>query len=125
MIAAIPVSVGEVIDKITILEIKAQRIADPAKHANVIAELAALNAVATGLDLSPDVAAMKNELWHVNCKLWDVEDKLREAESASDFGPKFVQLARSVYFLNDNRAAIKRRISVATGSVIVEEKSYG
>jgi len=120
-----PVSWGELIDKITILEIKAARIADPAKLANVRRELQALTAVRDGqaVDLAP-VAPLAAELRQVNTALWDIEDKIRECEALGDFSAAFVALARSVYQTNDRRAELKRRINTLLGSELVEEKSY-
>ena len=121
----IPVSAGELIDKITILRVKADRIGDPAKEANVRKELALLETVCVqtiggveGLD------PLTTELLAVNAALWDIEDGKRDCERRQDFGPTFIALARSVYIENDRRAAIKRRINDLTGSDIVEEKSY-
>ncbi len=121
----VPVSVGELIDKITILEIKSQRISDPGKLANVRMELSQLVAtwddspLAT-IDIGDDRAALKR----INETLWDIEDDIRRLESAGEFNERFVELARAVYLTNDERAAAKRRINEATGSVLVEEKSY-
>ena len=121
----VPISVGELFDKISILELKAAAIADPAKRANVLRELAALDAV-RGEQVAPlpELAAVYAELQAVNRLLWDIEDRIREHERDEAFGDEFVQLARSVYRENDRRAALKRRINEITGSDIVEEKSY-
>jgi hypothetical protein len=120
-----PVSWGELIDKITILEIKAQRIADPAKRANVARERAALVAARdAGGALPPTIAPLAAELRAVNETLWEIEDAIRDREAAGDFSAKFVDLARRVYKTNDRRAALKRRINEALGSELVEEKSY-
>jgi hypothetical protein len=116
----VPVSVGEVLDKISILEIKSERITDPAKLANVLRELDHLTLAAQGYR-APELEV---ELKHINQRLWGVEDELRLMEKHQDFGPEFVKLARSVYVLNDQRATIKRRINLAVGSELVEEKSY-
>ena len=120
-----PLSVGELIDKITILEIKAQRIKDPEKLRNITKELNVLVGVrdAAGLD-TPRMAAFSAELKTVNETLWDIEDGLRELEARQDFGRRFIELARNVYLNNDARARIKRQINQASGSAIVEEKSY-
>src|SRR5207248_8797583 len=121
-----PVSAGELIDKITILEIKLERIADAAKRANVRRELDLLrSARADSLPSSPELAALMTELRAVNERLWDIENAVRACEAAGDFGGGFVALARSVYSANDERAALKRRINEMLGSAIVEEKSYG
>jgi len=116
----VPVSVGEVLDKISILEIKSERITDADKLANVRRELDCLLQVAADHRV-PD---LEPSLKEVNEQLWDVEDALRVLESEQDFGDDFIELARSVYVLNDQRAAIKKQINVAVGSALVEEKSY-
>jgi hypothetical protein len=120
-----PISVGELFDKITILEIKAQQIADETKRMNVMKELGALGAIADA-SLKLDTAALKivGELRRVNSLLWDVEDGIRECERNSDFGGRFVELARSVYRHNDQRALLKKQLNELTGSELVEEKSY-
>ena len=121
----VEVSVGEVIDKITILEIKTQRIADPAKLANVRAELDSLNdTLAVVLTPSADLARLQAELFEINAALWDIEDEIRECEMRGDFGPTFVELARAVYVTNDKRAAVKKQINIALVSRLIEEKSY-
>ena len=120
-----PISAGELVDKITILRNKAQRIGDPAKEANVRKELAMLEAIADeALPKTPEIDRLTAELAEVNVALWDIEDGKRDCERRGDFGDRFVQLARSVYVENDRRAAIKRAINEAAGSDIVEEKSY-
>lgn len=118
-----PVSAGELLDKITILEIKAERISDPAKLANVRRELEALAALRDqhGLDALVTLTA---DLKVVNETLWQVEDEIRELEAASRFDARFIELARAVYITNDRRAALKKEINLAVGSAIVEEKSY-
>ena len=121
----VPVAPGELIDKITILEIKAERIAEPGKRANVTAELALLAALReSALPADATVTALTDELRAVNAALWDIEDDIRLHEARGDFGESFVALARAVYRTNDRRAALKRRISEHLGSTIVEEKSY-
>ncbi|TDT44335.1 hypothetical protein DES49_0437 [Halospina denitrificans] len=121
----IPASFGEVLDKITILEIKSERMHDPAKLANVRLELDELNGIwARTLEHPASVNQERQELKAVNEKLWDIEDAIREQESAGDFGERFVELARQVYFTNDERAAIKKKVNLALGSRFVEEKSY-
>ena len=121
-----PISAGELVDKITILRVKAQRIGDPAKAANVRKELALLEAIAEGaLPRTPEIDRLTAELAEVNAALWDIEDGKRDCERRGAFGEAFVALARSVYVENDRRAAIKRAINEAAGSEIVEEKSYG
>ena len=116
---------GELIDKITILEIKKERIGDAAKLANVRTELDVLNRTRDGgLSPSGELEKLTAELRAVNETLWEVEDQIRECERAKDFGGRFVELARSVYRNNDRRAALKRRINELLGSRLVEEKSY-
>jgi hypothetical protein len=124
MLVHIPVSAGELIDKITILRIKAERIA-AAKRPNVARELSLLEkAMNEALPVSPELAALTARLAEVNAKLWDIEEGKRACERRGDFGADFVALARAVYTENDRRAAIKRRINDLTGSEIVEEKSH-
>jgi len=121
----VPVSAGELVDKIAILRIKAARIADPAKLANVRHELAALEAVAaTSVPPSDALAALEAELRAVNESLWEVEDDIRAHDARGDFGAGFVRLARAVHVTNDRRAALKRAVNDLTGSALVEEKSY-
>lgn len=121
----VPIAPGELIDKITILEIKSARIDDAAKLANVEVELRELSAVREASVPPEDrVTALTAALKTVNETLWEVEDDLREHERNGDFGPRFVELARAVYKTNDRRAALKREINVLLGSAIVEEKSY-
>lgn len=121
----IPVSAGELIDKITILRLKAERIGDPVREANVRRELALLETVRAGFLGSLDgLAPLMAELQAVNAALWDVEEGKRDCERRQDFGPAFVALARSVYLENDRRAALKRRIDDLAGSDLVEEKSH-
>lgn len=120
-----PISAGELVDKITILRVKAERIGDPAKEANVRKELALLEAIADQhLPKSGDIDRLTAQLAEVNAALWDIEDGKRDCERRGDFSDRFVQLARSVYIENDRRAAIKRAINEAAGSEIIEEKSY-
>ena len=118
-----PISAGELIDKITILRVKASRIAQD-KRANVRHELQLLEALAARELAAFDLAALTEELTAINSGLWDIEDGKRDCERRGDFGPAFVALARAVYIENDRRAAVKRRINDAAGSEIVEEKSY-
>jgi hypothetical protein len=120
-----PVSYGELIDKITILEIKSRRISDPAKLANVRSELDLLNATwANHAASHTDIADERTRLHAVNELLWDIEDKIRLKERAQAFDQEFIELARAVYFRNDERAAVKREINLKLGSQLVEEKSY-
>ena len=121
----VEIAPGELIDKITILEIKSERIADPGKLANVRHELAILEACRDrAIPPVPELAALARELKAVNQKLWAIEDDIRECEAREDFGADFVALARAVYRNNDHRAAVKRHINRLLGSAIVEEKSY-
>ncbi len=120
-----PVSYGELIDKITILEIKSRRIADEAKLANVRNELDLLNATWGNSTASQtDIADERARLLTVNQLLWDIEDRIRLKERAQAFDQEFIELARAVYFRNDERAAFKREINLKLGSELVEEKSY-
>ena len=122
---AVPVSPGELIDKITILEIKAVRITDQDKLANVRRELEELRRAWAESDYGQaDVAADRAALYAVNERLWRIEDDIRAKESAQAFDREFIELARAVYFENDERAAIKRRINTRLGSALIEEKSY-
>ena len=121
----VPVSPGEVIDKLTILRIKARRIVDAGKLEHVRRELELLErtwreSAYAGRDIGADEAALQA----VNERLWDIEDRIRDKERSRSFDAAFVELARAVYVENDQRAAIKRRINLALGSLIVEEKSY-
>ena len=121
----IPGSPGELIDKITILEIKFEKILDVSKRMNVGRELEALSiSLEQNIIISTELAALKLNLKKVNEVLWDIEDDIRSCERKSDFGPIFVKLARSVYLQNDRRAALKKEINVLLGSDIIEEKSY-
>jgi hypothetical protein len=121
----VPVSFGELLDKIAILEIKSERMSDPAKLANVRNELKALNETWAGHPASrTDISSLRIELKAVNERLWVIEDDIRLKEKAQAFDAEFVRLARSVYFENDERARIKREINLALGSAYVEEKSY-
>ncbi len=120
----IPVSWGELIDKVTILEIKQARIAAPAARANVANELQQLMAIAAPVLARPGVAPLADALRAVNLTLWDIEDAIRGEEAAQRFDAEFIRLARAVYIENDERAAIKRQINDRLGSELVEEKSY-
>ena len=121
----VEISPGELIDKITILEIKSEKIAEPEKLLNVRYELDLLSGIReAAFAPSPELARLTSELKEVNQALWQIEDEIRDCERAKDFGPGFVALARSVYLKNDRRAALKREVSALLGSAIVEEKSY-
>jgi hypothetical protein len=121
----VPISPGELLDKLTILRIKAARMTDPAKLANVQIELELLerswrDSSHGAVDLDDDIAALQA----VNERLWEIEDAIRDKERQQAFDARFIELARAVYFENDQRAAIKRRINTRLGSRLVEEKSY-
>jgi hypothetical protein len=121
----IEVASGELIDKLTILEIKRERIRDPAKQANVEVEFAALqSAYEAAIPALDAVRALRAQLRDVNTRLWEIEDEIRDCERLQDFGPKFVALARAVYRTNDRRSEIKREINLLLGSSLIEEKSY-
>ncbi|WP_439515111.1 DUF6165 family protein [Oceanibaculum nanhaiense] len=129
MTIQVPVSWGEMIDKIAILEIKSERISDAAKLVNVRTELAALAGVRdanlpSDQKVLADLATLTADIKKVNEALWEIEDDIRDCERDKDFGPRFVELARSVYKTNDRRAALKRDINTLLGSELVEEKSY-
>jgi len=120
-----PISVGELLDKVTILEIKQEKISDPEKLKNVQHELSLLETICEQEALlSPDVLKKKQALKTVNLRLWAIEDDIRIKEKKSEFDDEFIQLARSVYFENDDRADIKKQINLMTGSALIEEKSY-
>jgi len=121
----VPISPGELLDKITILRIKSQRMTDPRKLANVRLELEALEETwKSSAYADIDVGTDLNALLAVNGRLWTIEDDIRDKERAKTFDEEFVRLARAVYIENDERAAIKRRLNVKLGSSLVEEKSY-
>lgn len=119
-----PVSWGEVLDKITILQIKHERITSEYARANVAKELALLLEVASDGMYSPSVSLHLTRLKIVNEELWEIEAAIRDCEAVGDFGVRFIRLARSIYRRNDQRATIKRKINALLGSVLVEEKSY-
>ena len=120
----VPISVGELIDKIVILEIKSERIKNANQLANIANELGALRAVRLGDVDRARLDALSAELKRVNAKLWEVEDSIRECDARGDFGDDFIELARAVYRFNDERARLKKAINVESGSRLVEEKSY-
>ena len=122
---AVEIAPGELIDKITILEIKAERMTDAAKLHNVRFELEEMRLYHhRSLPQSAELAALTAQLRAINEELWEIEDDIRQCERSQDFGPHFVDLARSVYRINDRRAAVKRSINVLLGSRLIEEKSY-
>ena len=119
------ISVGEFLDKITILQIKSERIKDFAKLRNIDQELAILNQIRVeALDSRPELSELEAELKKVNEIIWVLEDEVRDHEHRKDFGSNFVSLARSIYQANDRRALLKRQINEIVGSNIIEEKSY-
>ena len=120
-----PTSPGELIDKLTILRIKSEQISDEAKLANIRQEQDVLAKVAQeAIPDSSELRSLWDELYAINCKLWVIEDDIRACEANKDFGPTFIELARAVYFTNDLRAVVKKKINLLLGSDLVEEKSY-
>ncbi len=120
-----PVSIGELIDKITILEIKAERIDDATKLANVRTELdGLLPLLQQQLDAQPALAALKTQLKAINERMWEIQDQLRDKEAAQVFDDAFIQLARGVYGTNGERVKVKNEINRVAGSQLVEEKQY-
>jgi hypothetical protein len=120
----VPVSWGELLDKISILEIKAERIVSPSASANVRMELSLLSVIADRLSGEQRLAAWKRALKDVNEALWVIEDRIREKEAEQRFDEEFIDLARAVYRTNDRRAHIKREINLSLGSQLIEEKQY-
>jgi len=118
----VPISVGELIDKITILEIKSERIKNAGQLENIGRELAALRAVP--LRDVAELVSLGAQLKQVNAKLWDIEDAIRDCDARGDFGIAFIEHARAIYRLNDERSRIKKAINFASGSRLIEEKSY-
>jgi hypothetical protein len=118
----IEVSNGEIIDKLTIIRIKLERITDGAKLANLRKEHVELEQASSSIIDS--IYPLYTELYKVNCELWDIEDRIRDFERRKDFGPDFISTARAVYFKNDRRSEIKREINIRTSSGLIEEKSY-
>jgi len=122
---SIEIAPGELVDKITILEIKLERITDDGKLANVRLEWETLIKARDGaIEATPELDRLSADLKAANEALWDIEDEIRDCERNKDFGDAFVQLARSVYISNDKRAALKREINELLGSSLIEEKSY-
>jgi hypothetical protein len=118
----IEVSNGEILDKLSIIQIKLERIKDESKLLNLRKEYAVLKEAADAIISLSD--PLYKALYEVNCELWDIEDHIRDLERGKDFGDDFVQTARSVYFKNDKRSEIKREINIKTSSGLIEEKSY-
>ena len=121
----VPVSPGEVLDKITILEIKSERMNDPEKVANVRVELALLQETWSQAVAEDDVIRdLHAQLKEINEGLWEIEDDIRDKERVKEFDERFIELARSVYFTNDRRSEVKKQLNLHLGSQIIEEKSY-
>ena len=121
----VPVSPGEVLDKITILEIKSERMTDPQKVANVRIELDLLQKTwAAAITEDDTIRDLHAQLKEINEALWEIEDDIRDKERAREFDERFIELARSVYFTNDRRSEVKKKLNLHLGSQIVEEKSY-
>mgnify|MGYP001827212932 CR=1 FL=1 len=121
----VPVSPGEVLDKISILEIKSERMSDPEKVANVRVELALLQETWSQAVAEDDVIReLHAQLKEINEELWEIEDDIRDKERVKEFDARFIELARSVYFTNDRRSEVKKKLNLHLGSQIIEEKSY-
>ena len=120
----VEISNGELLDKFSILEIKMGNITDPSKLTNIENEYRELTSDCTDLLRDSTISSLYAELKSINQKLWVVEDDIRECERRKDFGQEFISLAREVYFTNDERARVKKEINLASGSSLVEEKSY-
>jgi len=121
----VPVSPGEVLDKITILEIKSERMTDPEKVANVRTELALLQEVwSSNIKDSETIRSLHAQLKEINEALWEIEDDIRDKERAREFDDRFIELARAVYVTNDRRSQVKKELNLHLGSEIIEEKSY-
>lgn len=118
----IEVSNGEIIDKLTIIEIKLERITDAGKKGNLKKEFDILDRAASEIIKRSD--PLYTDLYRVNSELWDIEDRIRDMERRKNFGPDFIETARQVYIKNDLRSEIKRKINISTGSGLIEEKSY-
>jgi predicted nuclease with TOPRIM domain len=118
----IEVSNGEIIDKLIIIQIKLERIKDKGKLLNLQKEYDELSKASSSIMGSSD--ALYKSLYEVNCKLWDIEDRIRDLERNKDFGIDFISTARSVYVINDRRSELKREINIKTSSGLIEEKSY-
>ena len=118
------ISIGELVDKITILEIKSLKIENKDKLKNVKYELEILNKIFNKLDITEDVLKAKKELYKINLEMWEIEDKIRLFEKEKKFDEDFIQLARNVYKTNDNRSRIKKRLNLLLSSDLIEEKEY-
>ena len=121
----VPISLGELLDKISILEIKNKKILNKSKNLNIKKELKGLKNVLSGLGINlSETNKLYSELYKINLTLWEIEDSIRVLEKNEDFGEKFIELSRDVHFKNDIRAQIKKEINLLTDSIIVEEKEY-
>lgn len=121
----VPTAPGELIDKLTILRLKSERITDPAKRENVQIEQGVLLQTAQAhIPNTPELDRLWDDLYQVNASLWQIEDDIRDCEKAGNFGADFIRLARAVYITNDRRAEIKKQINLLLGSDLIEEKSY-
>ena len=121
----VPVSPGEVLDKITILEIKSERMTDPEKVANVRVELALLQETwSSAVSRDQVIDDLHDQLKKINETLWEIEDDIRDKERMKEFDERFIELARQVYFTNDKRSQVKKELNLQLGSLIIEEKSY-
>ena len=120
----LPTSIGDAVDKLTILEIKLERIEDQVKRGNVARELGLVSKELAAAERELCFTDLRGRLKDVNSQLWDVEDSIRDHERRRDFGDDFIRLARSVYRLNDQRAQLKREINLLFGSTLLEEKAY-
>lgn len=124
MLLSAPCSVGEVYDKITILEIKQRKISEITKLDNINKEHGLLCELVKDINRTDAMTSCIEELANINEELWDIEDEIRELEKKSDFNDRFIELARNVYLTNDRRSAVKKKINIMTGSAVIEEKSY-
>lgn len=128
MIVRVPISVGELVDKLSILSIKAARVNDPAKLVNINIErdllTAELQTVSKNIKAVNELQHYMEQLGEINRQLWDIEDQIRQCERDQNFEETFINLARNVYHTNDKRSAVKKSINLMVGSTIIEEKSY-
>lgn len=118
------ISIGELVDKITILEIKSIKIKNKDKLKNVKYELKILNQILNKVDLTEDVLTAKKELYKINLEMWEIEDKIRIFEKENKFDDEFIELARKVYKTNDNRSRVKKKLNLLLSSDLIEEKDY-
>ncbi|RPG63253.1 MAG: hypothetical protein CBD98_001050 [Flavobacteriaceae bacterium TMED238] len=118
------ISIGELVDKITILEIKSIKIENKEKLKNVQHELKILNRILKKLNITEDIYKTKNELYKINLEMWEIEDKIRIFEKENKFDSEFIELARNVYKTNDNRSRVKKKLNLLLSSDLIEEKEY-